>query len=212
MDCEAALYERLKQVAYLVRNNAAGLARRAYHHRQHIELDVSEYVTLSESASYLAFVELGGNRDTPEKFDWKHLENALVTRGTAHMRRDLQEKGSLSHDVFRRNTLRLDGALNECSQWDAWNPRHLEEHQEREQIADTLNRLLPELRQHLSEPDVKLLVWRYIDCLSQKEIADRIDSSVAASGMRIHRARRRAETALGDRWRQRVYDALLACS
>lgn len=214
MDCgsdtERRLAERCRDVATKVRNNAAELARRTYHHRQQVEIDLEEYIVLSESASFLAFVELGGDVDRPDDFDWAAQADVMVTKATAHVRRDLQEKGSDSHDVHQRNKFRQDGSLNEMSRWDAWNPRNVEERHDREQVADALSALMPDLERALSTRDVEILVWRYVQGLSQREIGARLGGNVGVGAMSVHRARRRAEEALGDRWRARLRDAILA--
>lgn len=134
----------------------------------------------------------------------------MVTKATAHVRRDLQEKGSDSHDIHYRNKPRADVSLNESTCWDSWNPRNIEDRHDREQVAEALASLMPELRTALVQRDVDILVWRYVEGLSQYEVGRRLGGSVGVGAMSIHRARRRAEEALGERWHARVRDAILA--
>jgi DNA-directed RNA polymerase specialized sigma24 family protein len=186
------------------------LARRIYHHRKQQEIDLVEYLTLSESSAFLAFVDLGGDVKKPMEFAWEAREAEMVKSATAFLRRDLQEKGSESHDVFRRNTCRQDGSLNETARWDAWNPKNIEERAEREQVRDKLDQLLPELQQVLRPNDVQLLVWHYVEGKTWRDIVAINGGNKGTVCMGIMRAKRRAAKALGERWLQRWRDAILA--
>ncbi len=214
MEYEAELYDCIRTVAERVRHNCAELARRAYHHTQRKDIDLFEYLTLSESSTFLAFVELGGDVDDPLRFDWKGNFQALVTVASGHVRRDLQERGSDAYDQrFRdgfRNGFRKDGASVEEFRWDSWDGFQGENRIEREQLADLLAGTMPELQALLPQRDYDALTWRYVDGVSQKDIAQRLAVSQTAASTMIWRATRKAQEVLGPRWRQRTMEAVAA--
>lgn len=203
---ETALYDRLRDVAQHVRNNASELARRVYHHRLQVEVDVGEYFVISESASFLAFVGLGGDVDQPEAFDWEGRRKELITQATAQVRRDLQEKGSDAHDIFYRNNPRKEGVY----MWDSWSTTDSLDRVSREHAAEALRGLLPVLQERLKSRDVQILVWRFVEGKTQAEIGQLLGGNNGVGAMGVLRARRRAAEALGPRWRMLVCDAVHA--
>lgn len=211
-ETQQALYDRLRTVAQRVRNNAAQVAKRAFHQGQGATIDVGYYIVLSESAAFLAFIEMGGDSDRPEAFPWEEQLGKLVTTATAHVKRDLEEKGSEFHDHEHRTKIRKDAACVEQYQWDCWRGRSDEERHDHEHLADQLAPLIPELRQKLEARDVEILLWRHVDGLSQAEIADRLGTKVGAARTAVWRALDRAAEALGPKWRELASDALRAAA
>jgi DNA-directed RNA polymerase specialized sigma24 family protein len=209
MDCgyetQRDLYDRLRSVATRVRHNAAAVAKRAFHEGLGAPVDIEYYVVLSESASFLAFVELGGDSDRPADFPWEDQAGRLVTVATAHVKRDLEEKGSEYHEFEKSTSVRRDAACVDQYRWDVWDTSG---RQEREQVAGALGALVPELRARMPAREVDLLIWRHIDGLSQAQIAERLGKSVGAARMAVMRAREHAADVLGDRWRALLGDAL----
>jgi hypothetical protein len=215
LDCgyetEQLFYQRIQSVAYHVRNNSAIIARRAWHQYSGSSIDLEYYKVLSESAVFLAFIELGGDVDAWGVFNWDSSPGSkLVAAASAHVRRDLQERGGEAHDIANRETVRKDAACVDQYRWDAWNPRAGEDRIEREAVVDALSRLVPDLYAVLRPQDVQLLMWKYMERLPAAAIGDRLGMRVGAVRTALSRATRAAEEALGERWYAVFREALVA--
>lgn len=78
----------------------------------------TEWRHLGQVAVFEAFLELGGDCDSPERFDWASA--SLVRKAVSLLQKMCIGSHSDIYDYILRGRVRLAGAHNEELQWDSW--------------------------------------------------------------------------------------------
>jgi hypothetical protein len=84
------------------------------------EMARAEYRHHVAASAVLAYVDLGGDCDAPDAFDWDAAREALLSRTMAHLRATIVGKASDFRDVQNRCTPRREVALDPAAQWTQW--------------------------------------------------------------------------------------------
>lgn len=220
---EECLMAHLRQVAVVARRKTASIAVAVYSAKgEHV--DDREFQCYSETAAFLAFDELGGDRDDPDAFDWDGLRTELLARTQKGLRKLLRSSDQNDDEERNRSRRRIERAPVEEYQWDGWTQgtgdpaidaarSHTGEclpEQERVLQEQELQALGEALAGVLSASDVDLLTKHYFEGKSQRELAaeeaglreGEVDPKAENRiNMRISRARKRAAERLPDFWR-----------
>ena len=219
--CERFLAEQCARVALNVRKQSLRLLRKLVNPNIYHEIEQAEYVTLSESAVFLAFMQLGGNIDAPEAFPWAEQHLALCSAATRHLRRDLRATGSDYWAIRQRELKRKsEVAIVEQFRWDAWRMFGNEDparrttwivtdaDDERAALRDTLLGIEKLIRPLLNEQEWYWMDQHYLQGRSCEELAQELmttnakyqDRAQRAGGLvrtTLMRARRKVREALG---------------
>lgn len=84
----------------------------------HSRITDAEWQHLGSVASFMAFVQLGGNPDLPEQFDW--LSDKYLRLCANLLQGYTLGRNSDSYDQMRRDRSRRPGALVQELRWTAW--------------------------------------------------------------------------------------------
>lgn len=85
---------------------------------QHLAPEDIQHLALT--AAFEGFLELGGNPETPDTFDWDGSTTALEKRGLLWLKRETLGRNSEFGDVATRLSPRKTGAFVEAYRWTAW--------------------------------------------------------------------------------------------
>lgn len=75
---------------------------------------------LALSAAFEAFLDLGGDVDAPQTFDWSGREDELIKRGLLNLKRETLRGDSEFSDISARLTNRRNAAFVDGYRWSAW--------------------------------------------------------------------------------------------
>jgi hypothetical protein len=159
------------------------------------------------TAAFMAFSEMGGSPDDPDSFDWSSPRVRTLALKT------LQQLtiGSKSdvYDYMRRGRDRRDGALVDELRWSQWSTQTYDS----ANAPDYRDQLVGELSRVLNPREVNWLVGKYCDRRTTAELAQDLVAqdpryqtegglvrAVRKIDTAIHRAKRKARSALDSRW------------
>lgn len=193
MQAGTSLMAELVDVATLARRKTASIARTVYGALgEHVDRD--EFRQYSETAAFLAYVDLGGDADHPETFHWADRHKELLRRTQHHLRRLLRATDKNDYEERNRARHRPERASVDEFCWDAWrqavyltipksgdrDPDTAVSHQvglsdttEQERLirSTMLQELGVALADVLSNEDLELLRQHYFEGKSQRELA-----------------------------------------
>lgn len=86
----------------------------------HEMLSRNDLTHLSMLAAFHAFIDLGGDPEHPDDFDWSAKRGELETTGLAWLRKDTIGRGSDFSDITKRFASRLSAAFVDTYRWSAW--------------------------------------------------------------------------------------------
>jgi hypothetical protein len=108
----APVGKRIKTVGF---KHVKRMTRLTGHMMTHQDID-----HLTFSAAFEAFLELGGNPDKPEEFDWNGRTKDLEKRGLLWLRRETIGRKTEFGEIATRVATRLNSAFVEGYRWSAW--------------------------------------------------------------------------------------------
>lgn len=195
--------------------------------------DVQHFVL---SAAFEAFLDLGGNPDAPEAFDWAANELTLEKRGLRWLRKEVVGRKSEFGEVTARLKNRKNSAFVDCYRWTAWTYENFNSSRaiahntvgfeytvpsdaDKALQEEEVGMFVDDLKKTLNEREFQWLIERYVEGLPQSVQIDRLvsenpeyqtaDGRKRAEGflnVAIWRARERAKAVLGDKWREIAKD------
>lgn len=195
--------------------------------------DVQHFVL---SAAFEAFLDLGGNPDQPNDFDWPGNTLALEKRGLRWLRREVVGRQSEFGEVTARLKNRKNTAFVDCYRWTAWTYENFNSSRavthnsvgfeyttvsdaERSLQEEEVGSFITDLKGALDEREFRWLIERYIEGVPQSVQIDRVvaenpeyqlpNGRKRAEGflnVAIWRARERAKAVLGAKWREVAQD------
>lgn len=150
---------------------------------------------LALSAAFEAFLELGGDPNNPQAFNWNANSKALEKRGLLWLRRETIGRKTEFGDISTRVAARLNSAFVEGYRWSAWTYQSVndknftgEKHkgynpleyvaytdQETTMIAHDVEKFVDDLK--FAVEDEQALTWlleRFRDGVNQNEQIDRL--------------------------------------
>jgi DNA-directed RNA polymerase specialized sigma24 family protein len=196
---ESFLVAQLKEIGAVARRQTHRVAAAVYHSNGEA-VDKAEFITYSETAAYLAFIELGGQPECPESFEWQGRRTELLRATQRELRKILKGADQGFDDARLRSRHRPDRASVQEFQWSSWarlphtkgidrihhGRRSIEDDTGREYVAvapscDTstisheldvaLQQLSAVMAEELSESELALLTEHYFEGRSQCELA-----------------------------------------
>jgi hypothetical protein len=144
-----ALTNMLLPLVTAVAETAHCVTHRSHGNTKYNDLAKTEDVHhLILSALFEAYLELGGDADRPDLFEWEKNRGALVHAGVRWLRRELLGRSSQAYLMHRNLKVRKDAHMLDEYRWNAW-----------DNIADVSHRHSARVSTYLAPPEAEKVLF-----------------------------------------------------